>query len=254
MLLKNKVGVITGVGSGLGRTIALTLAKEGTDVVLASRNMENLQSVADEIRAIGRQVLCIPMDITIEDDCKRLANAAIHEFGQIDILINNAATKGVEPFIEEVNIEEWQNIFEVNVFGNIQVSQAIIPYLKSKGGAIVYIGATKMIAPRIGGIASAKAAMLATVQCMARELGGYKIRANSVLFGPLKDSLEDNTFSLYIEELRSSPLTTSYFSPSIGEDPSLQDIANLVVFLSSDKANAITGKYIEIDGGVHYHP
>jgi NAD(P)-dependent dehydrogenase (short-subunit alcohol dehydrogenase family) len=181
MLLKDRVAIVSGIGPGMGRDIALAGAREGADVVLAARGPDTLEAVAAEVRQAGRRALSVPTDIAKPADCRRLADAAQEEFGRVDILVNNAFKGGLEPHTADANLDDWRAIFEVNVFGSLQLSQAVIPALKrAGGGSIIFINSMSMriIEPKFGGYAASKGALMIAAQTMARELGRDKIDVN----------------------------------------------------------------------------
>src|SRR5271169_1652389 len=123
MLLQDRVAIVSGIGPGMGRDISVACAREGAHVVLAARSQAGLDAVAADVRALGRKALPVPTDIAKAEDCKRLVDAAHAEFGRIDVLVNNAFKGGVEPRIEDATMEQWRAIFDVNVFGSMQLSQ-----------------------------------------------------------------------------------------------------------------------------------
>src|ERR1035437_613121 len=158
MLLTDRVAIVSGIGPGMGRDISLAFAREGAHVVLAARSAGNLDTVAAEVRALGRHALCVPTDIAQPDQCQRLADAAHAEFGRIDVLVNNAYAGGPEPKIEDANLDAWRQVFDVNVFGSLQLSKAVIPHMKATGGSIIFINSMSMriIEPGFGGYAASK--------------------------------------------------------------------------------------------------
>ena len=145
MLLKDRVAIVSGIGPGMGRDISLAFARQGANVVLAARGADKLEAVAAEVRACGRRALCVATDIAKVDDCRTLADAAQREFGRIDILVNNAFRGGLEPLMADADTSEWRKIFDVNVFGSLQLTQAVIPHMRrGGGGSIVFINSMSM--------------------------------------------------------------------------------------------------------------
>src|SRR5215472_6462022 len=153
----------------MGRDISLAMAREGADVVVAARGADKLEAVAAEVRARGRRALCVPTDIASAADCRRLVEAAQHEFGRIDVLVNNAFKGGLEPLMADASVDEWRKIFDVNVFGSLQLTQAAIPHMRNgRGGSIVFINSMSMriIEPKFGGYAASKGALLIAAQTL----------------------------------------------------------------------------------------
>jgi len=139
-LLAGRVAIVSGIGPGAGRSIALACAREGADVVLAARTVGALEQVAAEVREHGRRALAVPTDVTRPEDCRRLADAAEAELGRIDVLVNNAFRSAPYEPVEEASMDDWRQIFDVNLFGSVQLSQAVVPQMKARrSGAIVMV-------------------------------------------------------------------------------------------------------------------
>jgi NAD(P)-dependent dehydrogenase (short-subunit alcohol dehydrogenase family) len=117
MLLENRIVIITGIGPGLGRDVALLFAREGADLVIAARNAERLEAVAEEARSIGRDVLAIPTDLTDRAGCQRLVASALEHFGRVDALVQNGHYDGDYKIVTESDPQDWRDIMEVNLFG-----------------------------------------------------------------------------------------------------------------------------------------
>jgi hypothetical protein len=153
MLLRDRVGIVSGIGPGVGREVAVAFAREGADVVLAARTPAALEEAAAAVRALGRRALAVPTDIARPEDCGRLAEAARTEFGRIDVLVNNAFVSGRYDPIENASMDDWRRVFDVNVFGSIQLTQAVVPAMKAQGGgSIVMVNSMsiRVIEPRFG--------------------------------------------------------------------------------------------------------
>jgi len=259
VLLENRIAIVSGIGPGMGRAISLAFAREGAHLVLAARTAPALESLAGELRSLGRQALAVPTDIARPDQCERLADAAHAEFGRIDVLVNNAFLARPYETIEDASMDDWRKIFEVNVFGTIQLSKAVVPHMKAQGGgSIVMINSMSMriIEPRFGGYAASKGALMTAVQTMAEELGAYKIRVNSVvpgyIWGP---SLEG-----YFKQLaRQQGATVEAIHAEIASRtalnhlPSAEEIADAVVFFASDLSRVVTGQALDVNAGHYFH-
>jgi NAD(P)-dependent dehydrogenase (short-subunit alcohol dehydrogenase family) len=259
MLLENRVAIVSGIGPGMGRDISLALAREGADVVLAARRAALLEEVAGEVRALGRRTLCVPTDIADREQCKRLAEAAAAEFGRIDILVNNAFKGGVEPTTEEASMDEWRKIFDVNVFGSIQLSQAVIPRMKQqRAGSIIFINSMSMrvIEARFGGYAASKGALMIAAQTLAKELGAYKIRVNSVVPGYIWGPALEGYFKQLAKRQGTTPEVVYDQIASrtaLHHIPTSEEIAGAVVFFASDLSRVITGQALDVNGGHFFH-
>src|SRR6185503_9323627 len=126
MLLHERVAIVSGIGPGTGRSVALAFAREGAHLVLAARTAGALAELGAEVRTLGRRALEIPTDVARPEECQRLAEAARAEFGRVDVLVNNAYRSAPYEPVEQASMEDWRRIFDVNVFGSIQLSQAVI--------------------------------------------------------------------------------------------------------------------------------
>lgn len=258
MLLRGKVAIVSGIGPGLGRNAALALAHHGARVVLAARSAGELEKVAAEVRAAGGQALCVPTDITRKNDCAALVQSALDTFGKLDILVNNAFKGGVEPLFENVDLGLWREIFEVNVFGSLQLTQAAVSAMKQHGGSIVFVNSMSMriIEPGMGGYASSKGALLVAAQTLAKELGPYGIRVNSVVPGYIwSDKLAGYFRYLARQQNRSFEEVRAEITgrTALRHIPEPDEIADAIVFLASDLARAVTGQAIDVNGGHYFH-
>jgi NAD(P)-dependent dehydrogenase (short-subunit alcohol dehydrogenase family) len=259
MLLQNRIAIVSGIGPGMGRDISLAFAREGADVVLAARGAEKLESVGAEVRARGRRALCVPTDIADADGCRRLADAAHAEFGRIDILVNNAFKGGVEPPIAEASVEHWRRIFDVNVFGSLQLTQAVIPHMRRQGGgSIVFINSMslRIIEPKFGAYAASKGALMVAAQTLARELGADKIRVNTVVPGYIWGPALQGYFTMLARERGSTPeavYAEIAARTALNHIPDSEEIADAVVFFASDLSRVVTGQALDVNAGHFFH-
>lgn len=259
MLLTDRVAIVSGIGPGMGRDISVACAREGAHVVLAARSAPNLAPVAKDVTALGRKALSVPTDIAKADDCKRLVDAAMTEFGRVDILVNNAFKGGVEPEIEAAKMEYWHQVFDVNVFGSIQLSQLVIPHMKTQGGgSIVFINSmsTRIIEPGMGAYTASKGALMGAAQTLAKEVGKYKIRVNSVVPGYIwSDKLAGYFRYLAKQQNRTYEEVHADISSraALHHIPTSEEIADAVVFFASDLSRAVTGQALDVNGGHFFH-
>ena len=259
MLLKDRVAIVSGIGPGMGRDISLAFAREGADVVLAARGADKLAAVADEVRGHGRRALCVATDIAQADDCRRLVAAARAEFGRIDVLVNNAFKGGLEPVTADVDLEAWRKIFDVNVFGSLQLTQAVIPHMREQGGgSIVFINSMSMriIEPKMGGYAASKGALMIAAQTLAKELGRDKIRVNSVVPGYIWGPALQGYFKLLAQQQHTTPdaiYAEIASRTALNHIPTSEEIADAVVFFASDLSRVITGQALDVNGGHFFH-
>lgn len=259
MLLRDRVVIVSGIGPGMGRDVALACAREGADVVLAARRAAPLEELAAEIRAGGRRALAVPTDIARAEDSRRLVDAAVAELGRVDVLVNNAFKGGVEPLFADADLAAWRAVFEVNVFGALALTQAAIaPMRRQGGGSIVFINSMSMrvIEPRFAGYASSKGALMTAAQSLARELGPEKIRVNSVVPGYIWGAALEGYFKSLAAQQGITPeavYDAIAARTALRHIPTSAEIADAVVFFASDLSRAITGQALDVNGGHHFH-
>ncbi len=257
MLLEDKVVVVSGIGPGLGSELAIEAAKQGAKLVVAARTPEKLDGSEADIRAAGLDtpVLKVPTDISDGAQCQALIDAAVNEYGRVDALINSAYNPGSFERIEDSDLTSWRDAMDVNLFGTMKLSQAVIPVMKQQGGgSIVMINTmvTRKPLATQAGYGASKAALASATAHLAEEVGGYGIRVNSAfmgwMWGPpvefymdmMKDSHPDGAAGVKAEVEKSIPL---------GKIPDDGDCAKVAIFLASDYACAMTGAQLDVNGG-----
>lgn len=244
--LMEKVAVVTGGGTGIGKAIAYLFAEAGADVIVASRNLANLEKVAADIRGLGRRSLAIRTDISQKADVDNMVQMTISEFGTIDILVNNSAivTRGL---ILDMPEDLWDQTLDVNLKGYFLCCQAAAKeMIERKRGNIINIASLEglEVGPArnpVYGIS--KAGVLMLTKTLAKELGPYNIRVNAV--APALIKVERNEFLWGVEE-KLKQFEEGTVLDRIGEPT---EVANAVLFLASDAASYITGHTLLVDGG-----
>jgi len=259
MLLTDKVVIVSGIGPGMGREIALACAREGADVALAARTESALEDVAGAVRALGRRALCVPTDIGKADDCARLAERTATELGRIDVLVNNAFRSDPTGLVESADLDGWRKILEVNLLGSVRLTQAVIPTMKAqRRGSIVMINSMSMriIEPGMGGYAASKGALMAATQTLAKELGPHGIRVNSVVPGYIW-SAKMEAFFRYTAQSTGRTFEEVHAGvesqTALRHIPDSAEIADTVVFFASDLSRVVTGQALDVNGGHFFH-
>lgn len=252
MKLENKVAIITGAGSGIGRAIALLFAKEGADIAIVySRNDTNAEESADLIRNIGRKAIVKKIDISINKSCSSMVEYVVNTLGKIDILVNNAGVYNSAPLLE-LEEEAWDQVLGVDLKGTFNCTQAVSKYMVKAGirGKVINIGSIHGHRAWKGAsnYAAAKAGLINLTRAMALELADYGILVNlispgAIAAGPNAPRLMDQDFMSRVK--KEVPLKR------MGE---ADEVANLALFLAGDESNYITGTDIVIDGGLLLHP
>ena len=260
--LEGKVAIVTGGSKGIGRATALALAQEGVDVAICARGMEDLEDAATEIRnKTGRKVLAVRADMGDPDDIKMLVATTVAELGGVDILINNAVNSTAAPFMELAD-EDWMNHINVKVMGYVRCSREVIPHMQQRGGGrIINIGG--MAARSANTLTNSNGVTNSAVSNIAKNLSDQVapdgILVNCIHPGTTKTprqtmvlerQAKDANITLEEAECRAVALIP------IGRMVESQDIADLVLFLVSNRAAAITGQTIAVEGGagrgMHY--
>jgi NAD(P)-dependent dehydrogenase (short-subunit alcohol dehydrogenase family) len=237
---KDKLALVTGAGSqiGYGKTIALTLAKEGCNVVAADIDIEGAQKTADSIAALGRSALAIKVDVGNRDEVDAMITNIMEKFNKIDILVNNAGVGRPMPFIETTR-EDWDFTVHVNLYGLMNVTQSVLPHMIArKYGRIVNIS---------GGIGCAmlsvygttKAGVKSFTQSLAKEVTHLGIIVNAVEPGLALTGLTKGAPSDFLENFRQGSLLKRFCTP--------EDLAPLVAFLASDTCSYMVGQYITLE-------
>jgi NAD(P)-dependent dehydrogenase (short-subunit alcohol dehydrogenase family) len=258
MLLQDKVVVVAGMGPGLGQAVAVRAAQAGADVVLAARTESYLTEVAGKVTAAGRRALAVPTDITDDAACRRLADAAVAEFGRVDTLVNNAFAMPPMRSLGKVELDDLRENFDVNVLGALRLTRLLTPALVDSGGSVVMINSAVLRHSRrpFGPYKLAKAGLLAVAQNLASELGPQGVRVNSVAPGWIwADSLR--WWFDYQAGKRGVPAQEIYDEVAATTDlrrlPEPDEVADAVLFLASDLARAVTGQCLDVNCGEFHH-
>lgn len=242
--LDNKIAVITGASSGIGRSIVERFVAEGAQVVAFARNVESLQALE---AAHGGRVIAVPGDVTRHDDLERLLKTTVKTLGDIDILVPNAGIARVVAF-EDSSVEAFATQFSVNFFAASETARLFVPHIR-KGGSIQFITTflTQVGFPGLAIYSASKAALKSLSQTLAAELAPKGIRVNSIAPGPIGTplwgsvGLEPEVLSAVAEKINARLMQGAFGRP--------EDIAETSVFLASDAARNICGQEIVVDGG-----
>jgi NAD(P)-dependent dehydrogenase (short-subunit alcohol dehydrogenase family) len=257
MLLDDRVVIVSGIGPGLGQELALAAARENAaGIVLAARTESYLKDVEAAVNdQYTSRTLVVPTDIAQRDQCRRLVEATISEFGRIDTLINSAYTPGQFGLFEDADLESWRVPMEVNLFGSLGLTQAVVPHMKrAGGGAIVFINTMVHKKPleTQGAYASSKGALTAASKILAKEIGPHGIRVNSVYMGWMWGPPVESYVQAVAREqgVRQEEIIAGITQDiPLGAIPDDADCANAAIFLASDYARVITGASLDVNGG-----
>ena len=257
--LQDKVAIITGGSDGIGKAAALSMSKEGANVVIVARGQEMLDQAAEEIRAATEGVVVpISADVTGSDTAERVVQTALDRFGRLDILVNNAGTSMAKGF-EQVSQEDWEFDFELKVWGAVRLIQQSIPEMRKVGGGRI-INVTNL-GGRTPGANSmptsiSRAAGIAITKGLSKDLAQDNILVSTVCIGLIKSGQHRNR---YEARLQTEPgLAEDAFydqlakgrSVPIGRVGEPEEAGDVIAFLASDRASYLTGIAVNIDGGV----
>jgi len=254
LVLSGRRAVVTGAGRGIGRSIALALAQAGADVAVTARTQVEIEQLAAAIRAVGRQSLAVPCDVTDPEQVKHMAATLIEGLGGVDILVNNAGNAGSHKFLNHPD-ELWQRMLSVNLTSVYYVTKAFVPGLiGQRWGRIITIAS---MASRVGGsyiaaYTAAKHGVLGLTRALAVELLPYNITVNAICPGYVNTPMTDASVSNIAartgmseaqarEALEKASPQKRLFEP--------EEIAAVALFLAQDINKGITGQAINIDGG-----
>jgi len=243
MRLKDKKAIVTGAGQGIGRSIALKMAQEGADVVVAEWNPETGSQTKKDVQALGREVLLMNVDVVDQKQVQQMVAGILETWGRIDILVNNAGFDRPGNLLK-VKEEDWDAVLGVHLKGTLNCIQAVASHMIENGyGKIVNISSVWGKSGAVSEIcySSAKAGIIGLTKSVARELGRYQINVNVVLPGFILTP----TVSKMAEKYRDIIIENTPFKWA-GKP---EEVANVVAFLASDEASFMTGAAVEVSGG-----
>jgi len=248
MRLADKVAVITGAGSGMGRASAVIFAKEGAKIVAADINEKAGQETVEQIRENGGKAVMVQADVSKEEDTKNMIQAAIDNFGKLSIVFNIAGCPQATKAFETISTEEWDRIMNINVKSIFYSSKYALPELKKEKGVILNVASVGGELPRPGSLAYAtsKGAVVNMTRALAVELAKYRIRVNCINPGPTDTPMMNQFIPGFNEEIKN----TIGSSLPLGSWIYPEDIAYTGVFLASDEASKITGSALCVDSGL----
>lgn len=245
--LKGKVAIVTGTSRGIGRSIAMGLANEGCNLTICSRGEEALQEAAQAMRDKGVEVVAVAADVIREDGVKQIVDQAMASFQHIDVLVNNVGGSNWKSFVEHTD-EDWQNIIDLNLFAAIRMCRRVVPIMEQQGsGSIIMI--SSIWGRELGGPSSynaTKAAEIGLAKNLAKELAPKGIRVNTVAPGSIlfpgggwdqRQKADPKGMAAFVEQ-----------NMPIGRFGRPEEVANVVVFLSSERASLVSGACINVDG------
>ena len=255
MKLKDKVALITGGSSGIGRAAAVAMARQGAKVALTARRAERCQEAVDEIEGMGGEALALPGDVADAEHVEALVAATVERWGRLDIVVPNAGINGVFAPIEDITPEEWDQTQHINVRGTFLTVKYAIPHLRAAGGGSIVVVSSvngNRIFSNFGftSYSCSKAAQVTFAKMAAVELAQWAIRINVVCPGWTKTSVGGNTFARDIDKIKIPREYPEGMVPLQQRPASSEEVANVILFLASNEASYVTGTEIYVDGAL----
>lgn len=244
--LTDKIAIVTGGGTGIGKGVALEFAKAGAHVVVASRRMEVIEKAVSEVEAFGRQSLAVATDIIQKEQVDNLVEKTVTKFGRIDILVNNAGGSAAWPF-EKISPKGWDVIMAINLKGTFLCCQSVGEVMKKQNsGKIINISSITGVhgSVRIPHYGAAKAGIINMTKTLAIQWGKNNINVNCIAPGLIKTEIIETALQMSDEEL--NQIAESFPISRIGVP---EDIGYATVFLASEASSFMTGQTLIIDGG-----
>lgn len=246
MLLQHQVALVTGASRGIGKAIALGLAKQGASLVINGNRADLLGEVAAEVEQTGRRCLVCVGDVALPQTAASMVDMAMREFGRIDVLVNNAGINLRSPSLD-MKVSDWQRVLDVDLTGTLHCCQAVLPHMiNAKKGRIVNVSSTtaktphQNAAPAYG---AAKAGVNYLTQHLAFEMAKHNIRVNAVCPGPIETDMSKQ----WSEEYRQQVMARI----PLGRIGTPKNVADAVIFLASEMSDFITGESINLNGGTY---
>lgn len=255
MRFRDRVALVTGAGSGIGRATARMLAAEGAWVGALGRRAETIGPVADEIRAAGGVALPLVADVSEAASMQAAIEQLMVTWGRLELVVANAGINGVWAPIDELEPEEWDRTIAVNLRGTYLTFHYAVPYLRKQGGAVVVVssgqGTRTFSVPGSTAYACTKAAQVALTKKMALELARHRIRVNVVCPGSTDTQINESKVTRSLEKI-TLPIEFPQGKMLLtgGKKATSEQVARLVLFLLSDEADVITGSEVWIDGAM----
>ncbi len=253
--LTQKIALVAASSTGLGKAVAINLAKEGANIIICSRDSKKLNIVIEEIQKIGRKVLAIPTDLTQYSQVQELVKKSIDFFGRIDILVTNCGGPPSGEFLD-FTVMDWKKAIDLNLMSTIYLCKETIPYMiKQQYGRIIMITSVSVKQPIQGLILSnvSRAGVAGLAKSLSNEFGKDNILVNVVCPGYTQTKRVDELAeSLSIKQgLKTDEIIQEWESKNaLGRLATPEEFANVVVFLASERASHVTGVALQIDGGL----
>ena len=255
MKLKDKVCVVTGAASGIGKEIALIYAREGGKIVIADLNLEAARVTADEIRAAGGQAMGVAMNVTDEAQVNAGIAAVVDAWGQIDVLVSNAGIQIIHP-VEEFPYEEWKKLLSIHLDGAFLTTKACLPHMyKAGSGSVIYMGSvhSKEASKLKSAYVTAKHGLIGLAKAVSKEGAEHGVRANVICPGFVRTPLVDKQIPEQAKTLGISEddvIKKVMLADTVdGKFTTVEDVAEVALLFASFPSNALTGQSLVVSHG-----
>ena len=239
------MALVTGAAQGIGKAVALLLARNGADIVVSDINLEKAEETAKEVQPLGRKALAVKVDVAKLDDVEKMVEAILAQFGKVDILVNNAGIAR-DKLILRMTEEDWDAVLNINLKGTFNCTKAVVRHMsKQRSGKIVNIASVvgEMGNAGQGNYAASKAGVIGFTKTIAREFAQRGINVNAIAPGYIETPMTDALPEKAKEELKRLIPMDRLGKP--------EDVAEAVLFLVSESANYITGQVLNVNGGIY---
>ena len=239
------MALVTGAAQGIGKAVALLLARNGADIVVSDINLEKAEETVQEVQTLGRKALAVKVDVAKLDDVEKMVEAILAQFGRVDILVNNAGIAR-DKLILRMTEEDWDAVLNINLKGTFNCTKAVVRHMsKQKSGKIVNIASVvgEMGNAGQGNYAASKAGVIGFTKTIAREFAQRGINVNAIAPGYIETPMTDALPEKVKEELKRMIPMDRLGKP--------EDVAETVLFLVSDSSNYITGQVLNVNGGIY---
>jgi 3-hydroxybutyrate dehydrogenase len=256
MKLRNKVAIVTGAASGIGKEIALRYAREGAKVAIADLNLQAAQAVAGEIARAGGEALALAMDVTNEEQVNAAIAAVVREWDGVDVLVSNAGIQIVHP-LEEFPFADWKKMLAIHLDGAFLTTRAVLPHMQrsGRGGSIIYMGSvhSKEASVLKSAYVTAKHGLIGLAKTVAKEGGKHRIRANVICPGFVRTPLVDKQIPEQAQALGISEeavVKNVMLKETVdGEFTTVDDVADVALLFAGFDSNALTGQSLVVSHG-----
>jgi NAD(P)-dependent dehydrogenase (short-subunit alcohol dehydrogenase family) len=244
--LTGKTALVTGASRGIGRAVALGLARAGADVALSARDEAALEQVRGEVEALGRKAFVLPADVTDPDACARLAADALAALGHLDVLVNNAGGSSYMGAFTDLRFTGWEKTMRLNVDSIVHLSQAVGRHMLERGsGSVINVASVAGLTatPHLAAYGASKAAVISLTKTLALEWGPQGVRVNALCPGWTKTDLNKDLWG--DEELAAIMVANQ----GLKRWATVEEMVGPTVFLASDASSYVTGQSLVVDGG-----